>query len=288
MTRFSPYKPPVQAPSRYKPPLRPISPSSQDSFACDADDTEERFLAKSEKFAVPLSELDRQGSSPVRGPQNTTGGTSTSSMYAYPTPGRKQHVPSSPPTGRVLVEATPSESSQSQDEAHNVSNQWVETQPSEDPEPENQQRPSAMQVDKSGDANGSDCDSEPSSSYKRLLRGEHDPSPPVEMVATQVDDSDILEAETGPTSWGNKPSTGAGPSTGPRSLISMVAPGNRYRYRSYVQSGPPIPEWPTANHKFPSHLRLGRRLNRLRNLHFLSNASSHLQIPQLQGFQQIK
>src|SRR6266545_2892545 len=67
----SPNKKPTTRPSSLKPQVsrfnsyrRPHSPSdSQDSFACDpGDKPEEQFLAKSDKFALPLSELGKHAS----------------------------------------------------------------------------------------------------------------------------------------------------------------------------------------------------------------------------------
>ncbi|KDR81687.1 hypothetical protein GALMADRAFT_239810 [Galerina marginata CBS 339.88] len=258
VTRQHPYKPALEAPTRYKPPPRPVSrSSSRDSFACDPDNTEEAFLTKSEKFAVPLSELG-QGSSPVRDPGNATGGTS-SSMFAYSVPTRQPRAPSSPPRGRVLVEATPSQSessqsqSQSQNDRSNRTPQYEETQINEEPEPENQQGLDFTLPDTDGNGSGYES-SEPSSSYRRYLRGEPDPEPePTFALAatqpsTQVDDSNFVEPTTGPTSNPSNPS-------GPRSLISLVPAAHRHRYENLV---PPTPIVPTV----PSNSRPANRLNR--------------------------
>ncbi|KAF8965254.1 hypothetical protein BDZ97DRAFT_1812840 [Flammula alnicola] len=239
-TRQSPYKPTLQTSTRYKPPPRPPSrTSSQDSFACDPENNEELFLAKSEQFAVPLSELGK-GSSPVRD-LDATGGTSGSSMYAPYSKTSRQPVSLSPPRGRVLVEATPSNSSgsqsQSQDDHRSVSQRMEETQ------------------------FGSGYESsEPSSSVFRFYanRGpEPAPAPVLEATqpSTQPEDSHLPEASTGRNPLSAVPSViQSGPAaasasnpSGPRSLLSLVRPENRWRYRELGNALNAVPPAQSSN-----------------------------------------
>lgn len=222
-TRSSSLKPQVSRFNFYR---RPHSRSdSQDSFACDpSDKPEEQFLAKSDKFALPLSEL-AEHPSPTRGPSNDT----ISSSYAR----------DSPPAGRVLVEATPSYSGSSlNDEPHIIQN-LEETQLVEDPRPENRQVLDEMTVDKEGSGYES---SEPSSSYHRFLDGDRDPDMQPTQPSTQVDasTSNIFAEDAIP--WSNIRSVPA--SSGPNSLMSMVDPRKRWRY---VNRDPP----PPASKSFP-------------------------------------
>ncbi len=196
---------------------------SQDSFACDPDKPEEQFLARSNKFALPLSELGKR-SSPMRGPSNITG---SSSYLRSP----------SPPTGRVLVEATPSHSGSSQpDEPQHLSQQLEATQLVDDSVMENQQGIGPMTTDKDGNGSGYES-SEPSSSYHRFLDGKRDSEPQMQATqpSTQVDDSGPFSEDAFP--WSNIRSA-PGPSgpSAPQSLLSLVAPQNRWRYRQHQQN----------------------------------------------------
>lgn len=219
MTRQSPYKPTLQ-PSRYKPVTR--RSSSQDSFAQDPENDEELFMAKAEQFTVPLSEL-RKGVTSSRNRGVVTGGAS--SMF-------------SEPSGRVLVEATPSQSDSSQNqqpsEAHPL---YVETQIVEQMD--------SRGSDREDGSGGSD--SEPSSSYRRFLKGERDPEPlEATQPSTQPDDFRIpaFSHEQSPFNSANSPfslnpshaavaSTSNAPQSGPRSLLNLVNPDLRYRYKAF-------------------------------------------------------
>ena len=225
-TSFSPSKKPTTRSSSLKPQMSRFNPrphsrsDSQDSFACDpSDKPEEQFLAKSDKFALPLSELGKH-SSPTRGPSNDT----VPSTYARDS--------QSPPTGRVLVEATPSHSGSSLNDEPHIIQKLEETQLVEDSRPKNRQVFDEMIVDKEGSGYES---SEPSSSYHRFLDGDRDPDMQATQPSTQVDDSssNVFAEEAIP--WSNIRSVP--PSSGPNSLMSMVDPRNRWRYRQHEKSG---------------------------------------------------
>ena len=249
MTRQSPYKPTPQGPSRFNLPRPPSRSSSQDSFACDPDNAQEAFLATSEKFVVPLSELGRD-SSPLRGSPSAIGGISSRSMYLNSTSGRRS--PPSPSIGRVLVEATPSGSSQSQsqDEPPSFSQRLEETQLIDPPGPENQQSVDDMAVDK--DLGGYES-SEPSSSLYRSGPREPEPEMQATQPSTQPEDSNMLDAAAHDL-FSNIISTGGGTShskSGPP-LLSLVPPAQRHRYININNKTPLEPVIPSAQETQPS------------------------------------
>lgn len=219
--------------SRYIP--RPLSrTSSQDSFARDpSEDPEERFLAKSKQFAIPLSQL---GLTADEGPD--TNDTSNRSMFAYSS-GRQQHFITSSPHGRVLVEATPSHSSgsQSQDASRNLSDPMEATQILDEPEvPVKPNR----ELDMGGNTSGYES-SEPTSSFGRLLDGIHDPDPDAQPTQPSTQPH-LSNPASGPFhgGWSDTPATGTATtsypqSSGPRSLVSLVRPENQWRYQKYQQ-----------------------------------------------------
>lgn len=194
---------------------------SQDSFACDSIGQEEQFLARSDKFALPLSELGKQ-SSPAQGPSNITG---SSSYFRSP----------SPPTGRVLVEATPSHSGSSQtDEPQNLSQKLEATQIVDDSE--NKQVTGVMAFDKDGAGSGYES-SEPSSSYHRFLDGDRGSEPQMQATqpSSQVDNSGAFPEDAIPWSDIRSAPGPSGPSA-PHSLLSLVAPQHRWRYRHHIEN----------------------------------------------------
>lgn len=245
VTRQSPYKPTPQGPSRSNLPHPASRSSSQDSFACDPDNAQEAFLAKSEQFGVPLSELGRD-SSPLRG----SSGISGRSMYVNSTSDRRS--PGSPSMGRVLVEATPSGSSQSQsqDEPTGFPQRLEETQLVDPPGPENQQGVDDMTVDK--DFGGYES-SEPSSSLYRIGPRESDPEMEATQPSTQPEDSNMLDAAAHDL-FSNIVSTGGGTShskSGPP-LLSLVPPAQRHRYININNKAPREPGIPSAQETQPS------------------------------------
>jgi hypothetical protein len=211
--------------SHFNPRRLPSPSDSQDSFACDLDNKpEEQYLARSDKFAVPLSELGKHAS-PIHAPSNLTASLS-------------YHKGRSPPSGRILVEATPSHSGSSQhDEPLTLSHELEATQLVDD-------RGGVFQkdirsTDKDGNGSGYES-SEPSSSYRRFLDGERGSEHQMQATqpSSQVDDSNAPPISEDAIPWSNlrsapHPST----SSAPQSLLSMVAPENRWRYRQYMQSG---------------------------------------------------
>ena len=203
MTTFKP-------PSRYTP--RPLSrTSSQDSFARDpSEDPEEQFLAKSKQFAIPLSELGRN---PVaEGPD--TSGTSNRAMFAHPSSYQQR---TSGPQGRVLVEATPSQSGDSQEDASGNLSEPVEATQIPD-EPEIQVHPNTA-LDAGSNASGYES-SEPTSSFGRLLDG-----------------IDEREPDAQPTQPSTQPPL-SNLASDPRSLVSLVRPENQWRYQKYQPQQP--------------------------------------------------
>jgi hypothetical protein len=244
-------------PSRYTPQPRPLSrTSSHDSFTRDpSEDPEEQFLAKSKQFAIPLSELGR---SPVSdGPD--TSGTSNRAMFAYPS---SHQQPTSGPQGRVLVEATPSHSgdSQSQEDAsRNLSGPMEATQILDEPvfhaQPD-------VALDADGNASGYES-SEPTSSFGRLLDGIHDPEEPdaqPTQPSTQPEHSHMSNPASGPFNGGRNATVATGTATtsypqsaGPRSLVSLVRPENQWRYQKYKQPKQVMP----SIHDYQSHSKRG-------------------------------
>ena len=225
-------------PSRYTPQPRPLSrSSSHDSFTRDpSEDPEEQFLAKSKQFAIPLSELGR---SPVsEGPD--TSGTSNRATFTYPSIHQQR---TSGPQGRVLVEATPSHSgdSQSQEDAsRNLSEPMEATQIVDEPEFHAQP---IVALDADGNASGYES-SEPTSSFGRLLDGIHDPEPDAQPTqpSTQPEHSHMSNPASGPFNGGWNATVATGTATtsypqsaGPRSLVSLVRPENQWRYQKYQQ-----------------------------------------------------
>ncbi|KAF9535266.1 hypothetical protein CPB83DRAFT_779065 [Crepidotus variabilis] len=231
ITVMSTHKPST---SRHNPTRRPPSSptGSTDSFG-EPYKQDELSLARADKFNIPLSALGAD-SSPARegsNATNATGGTSHISASSYH--GSRMPVNLSPPTGRVLVEATPSNSTQSQEyNQQNLSQQLEATQLVDEEMPPNQLAKESNMADKDGNTSGSD--SEPTSSYRRFLGGDRGPPPELEATqpSTQVHDSsaDIFrDEEEIPTSnvrSAPNPSGGGG-----RSLLSMVSRENQYRYR---------------------------------------------------------
>lgn len=224
-------------PSRYTPRPRPLSrTSSQNSFARDlSEDPEEKFLAKSKQFTIPLSELGRDPVS--EGPD--TGGTANHAMFAY----LSSHEQStSGPQGRILVEATPSHSGGSEpqeDASRNLSESMEATQILD--ELEIQAHPN-IALDAAGDASGYES-SEPTSSFGRLLDGIHDPEPDAQptQLSTQPH---MSNPASGPFHGGWNATVATGTATsypqsaGPRSLVSLVKPENQWRYQRYQQLQP--------------------------------------------------
>ncbi|PPQ93283.1 hypothetical protein CVT25_015281 [Psilocybe cyanescens] len=249
VTRQSPYKPTVTA-SRYKPVRR--RSSSEDSFAQDPELNEELFVARSEQLNIPISELVRE-SPPEHDARQVT---VDSSMFQYRTGGRVPHgLGTASPHGRVLVEATPSASGSSQNESQDMFEHFAETQITE--EREYGQRYNPISVGQGVNSNYQS--SEDSSSYGRLSREGHDlhsepeqfeptqPSTQLQLEetqpSTQLEDSGMLAPHTVQSLFSLNPSHAAGASTsntvpGPRSLIGLVNPENRYRYRGLEADDP--------------------------------------------------
>jgi len=207
------------------------------------------FLAKSEQFVVPLSELGRDPL-PLRGSPSAIGGISNRSMYVNSTSGRCS--PRSPPIGRVLVEATPSGSSQSQsqDEQPGFSERLEEIQLVDPPGSENQRGVDDMVFDK--DFSGYES-SEPTSSLYRS--GPREPEPEMEATqpSTQLEDSNMLDAAAHDL-FSNIISTGGGTShskSGPP-LLSLVPPAQRHRYINMHNKAPLEPVVPPAQETQPS------------------------------------
>ena len=225
-------------PSRHTPQPRPLSrTSSHDSFTRDpSEDPEEQFLAKSKQFAIPLSELGR---SPVsEGPDAS--GTSNRATFAHQSSHQKR---TSGPQGRVLVEATPSHSGDSQsqeDTSRNFSEPMEATQILDESEFHAQPNV-ALEAD--GNASGYES-SEPTSSFGRLLDGIHDPEPDAQPTqpSTQPEHSHMSNPASGPFNGGWNATVATGTATtsypqsaGPRSLVSLVRPENQWRYQKYQQ-----------------------------------------------------
>jgi len=211
----------------FNPRRLPSRSDSQDSFACDLDQKpEDQYAARSDKFALPLSALGKH-SSPIRVPSNTT----ASSSY---------HKDQSPPSGRILVEATPSHSGSSQqDEPLNLSQQLEATQLVDDHGDVIQLKNDPVTVDKDGNASGYES-SEPSSSYHRFLDGERtsEPQNQATQPSTQVEDSTAEAFPGDAIPWSNlRSAPHPSASSAPHSLLSMVAPENRWRYRQYLGTG---------------------------------------------------
>ena len=241
-------------PSRYTPQPRPLSrTSSHDSFTRDpSEDPEEQFLAKSKQFAIPLSELGR---SPVsEGPD--TSGNPNRATFAYPS----IHQQRTGLQGRVLVEATPSHSgdSQSQEDAsRNLLEPMEATQILDEPEFHAQPN---VALDADGNASGYES-SEPTSSFGRLLDGIHDPEPDAQPTqpSTQPEHSHLSNSASGPFNGGRNATVVTGTattypqSTGPRSLVSLVRPENQWRYQKYQQPKQVMP----SIHDHQSHSKGG-------------------------------
>ena len=193
---------------------------SLDSFADPlSQDAEKQFIASTNQFEVPLSELG-DGSSQAslsmqrHAPDNTTlTGSSWLEMMssAYTEEKRRRELSAERNLhGNILVAATPSHSGSSEShisessQNHAGQQDLIETQPS---------------------TQNFDDLSELSSSYERLLKGEHSepPTPVAALEATQPDDSvNIPGIETGPfnSTMGALPS--AHSTRAPRSLASTV------------------------------------------------------------------
>ena len=243
-------------PSRYTPQPRPLSrTSSHDSFTRDpSEDPEEQFLAKSKQFAIPLSELGR---SPVSEGPNASG-TSNRATFAYPSVHRQR---TSGPKSRVLVEATPSHSgdSQSQDDvSRNLSEPMEATQILD--EPEFHAQSNVTGGDAEGNASGYES-SEPTSSFGRLLDGIHDLEPDAQPTqpSTQPEHSNISNPVLGLFNggWNATAATGTATtsypqSTGPRSLVSLVRPENQWRYQKYQQPKQVMPS--VHDHSSKGHI----------------------------------
>ena len=211
--------------SHFNPRRRPSRSDSQDSFACDPENKpEQQYLARSDKFAVPLSELGKQ-SSPIRAHSSAT----ASSLY---------NKDPSPPSGRVLVEATPSHSGSSQhDEPLNLSQQLEATQLVDVHGEGIERKNDLMIIDKDGNGSGYES-SEPSSSYRRFLDGERGSELQATQPSTQVHDSSAGPISEDAIPWSNlRSAPHPTASSAPQSLLSMVAPENRWRYRHYLQPG---------------------------------------------------
>ena len=257
----SPYKPTPPPVSRYKqPPRPPVRTSSQDSFAYDPVGNEGRFIAAAEQFALPLSELAK-GSSPLRD-SDTSGGTSLDSMYHRNTRQQGRAPPPSPPRGRVLVEATPSQSTQSESQS-----QSPPVEPAEPvrksafqrlfpdvPETESAFESANLERGRHAayahaDPRGPQRSASPVQIHPDLLATQssaHDDpqtQPSHALVetqpSTQVDDSrapepDIDEGAT-PFSIAQSVLRSTAPTgaSRPRSLIDMVPAQNQWRYRQY-------------------------------------------------------
>ena len=237
-------------PSQYTPQPRPLSrTSSHDSFTRDpSEDPEEQFMAKSKQFAIPLSELGR---SPIsEGPDTSV--TSNRAAFAYPSVHQQR---TSGPKGRVLVEATPSHSgdSQSQDDvSRNFSEPMEATQILDEPEFHAQ---SNAALDADGNASGYES-SEPTSSFGRLLDGIHDPEPDAQPTqpSTQPEHSNMSNPVSVPFygGWNATSATGTATtsypqSAGPRSLVSLVRPENQWRYQKYQQPQQPKQVMPSIH-----------------------------------------
>ncbi|KAF9484732.1 hypothetical protein BDN70DRAFT_872278 [Pholiota conissans] len=127
------YKATAQPPSRYRaPPRPPARASSQDSFANDPRINEQYFVSKADQFVTPLSELGGR-SSPSYDLDTTTSTSLGDSMYGH-SRSTRQATARSPPRGKILVESTPSNSSQSQsqlseDEHPSVSDRYQDGHP---------------------------------------------------------------------------------------------------------------------------------------------------------------
>ena len=246
----------VKPPSRYTRQPRPLSrTSSHDSFTRDpSEDPEEQFLAKSKQFAIPLSELGR---SPVsEGPY--TNGTPNRASFDYPSIHQQR---TSGPQGRVLVEATPSHSGESQSQenaSRNISEPMEATQILNEPEFHAQPN---VALDADGNASGYES-SEPTSSFGRLLDGIRDPERDAQPTqpSTQPEHSHMSNPASGPFNggWNATGATGTATtsypqSAGPRSLVSLVRPENQWRYQKYQQPKQVMP----SIHDHQSHSKEG-------------------------------
>ncbi|KAH9483918.1 hypothetical protein JR316_0003396 [Psilocybe cubensis] len=231
VTRQSPYKPTLAA-SRYKPVQR--RSSSEDSFAQDPELDEQLFIARSEKFNIPISELARNSSPEPE--------AKSPPMFQSRSSGRMPQIRGmDSPHGRILVEATPSQSTSSQ-KSHHIE----ETQISEEPQYEDMLH-NPLTANRHVEDVGYQS-SEHSSSYGEMAKEpeqELQPTQPSTQLqleqtqpSTQVEESDILAPLSVQSPFSINPSHAAGPSTvnsGPRSLLALVNPGALYRYSAYRQ-----------------------------------------------------
>lgn len=247
------------ASARYTPPKRsttyPSTPtflragyddSSQDSFAgAPYQDPEQKFLATSKQFDIPLSELQHIVSPPGRT-------QSTDSMYSHSNSTRRIRRSLSPPKGLVLVESTPSASGGSQSQP---------SQPLEDYQEESMmsgRQPDYMDLDMAADLTGTLSGTEgyvsdaPSSSYARHLEPDYVEPPPAPVVfedATQPSTQLEEEYELNPTSnhhpeyaettaQGTSCVRGAANTANilhARNLLSLIDPKKMWRYQKYHQ-----------------------------------------------------
>ena len=195
---------------------------SLDSFADPlSQDAEKQFIASTNQFDVPLSELGGNGSSQAspsmqrHAPDNATSTGSSwlemmSSAYTQEKRRREQsaerHL-----HGNILVAATPSHSGSSEGHISESSQNHVDQQDLVETQPSTQIF---------------DDSSELSSSYERLLKGEHSepPTPVAALEATQPDDDDVHNPGANTGLFNS--TTGAFPSAqstrAPRSLASTV------------------------------------------------------------------
>ncbi|KAF9013898.1 hypothetical protein BDQ17DRAFT_427449 [Cyathus striatus] len=212
--------------NRYKQRPRPKSrESSVDSFARDfSPDRRAEFIASVPQFHIPISELGR-----------VLDATTDKAMPAYSKRGRN-NVPRSSSQGIVLVESTPSNSSQSQSQS--LSHQYIETQPlnpSQDPEFFGRQ---SFAPEPSDDGNDGYVSSS-SSSINRLLEAPI-PSPQLEPTqpATQPDEDLSIrnldeEEEIEEAQQVLPPPAPTVRTTAPRSLLDSLPDAKRQRYQQF-------------------------------------------------------
>ena len=228
---------------------------SQDSFAGPvSQDPERQFFASTKQFDVPLSELgiaspqETHSSEPQPPAAHTEGGSSIiqamASAYADEKRNRAVIIHGSANHGRILVAATPSHSGSSQGESPHVSQQSDDAFYGRQPDPTYDEIPD--DTENTGQLTQLFEDSsELSSSYERLLAGESSPvaTQAVELQATQPDELDAhmdvqMEVDgrinnATRTEFQTPAGPSLVPSTGPRSIVSMIDPSKRWRYEKY-------------------------------------------------------
>ena len=222
---------------------------SQDSFGGPVSpDPEKQFFASTRKFDVPLSELGlvstqqtlSSETQPALPPEAGSSMIQTkASAYSDDKRGHATAFRSSPHHGRVLVAATPSHSGSSQGDISQQSNDAEQFYG-------RQQEPTFNEIPDTTDNTQKftqffEDSSEPSSSYERLLAGEP-ATQPAEFQATQADETGIdLDVQMvvrgddndGPPTRLQTPGASSVPSTGPRSIVSLVDRNKPWRLQKH-------------------------------------------------------